>query len=35
MGGNPDDYDFNDAQYTFTCVGGGAGSGPNRVALIK
>ena len=35
MGGITDDADFNDAEYTFTCAGAGAGSGPSRVALIK
>ena len=37
MGGNPDDYErqIRDAEYTFTCSGAVAGSGPSRVALIK
>ncbi len=36
MGGSRDDFDYNDAVFNFTCGGGGgAGSGPTEVVLIK
>jgi Flp pilus assembly protein TadG len=34
MGGNPDDKDYNDAEYSFSCAGAGAGNGNATVVYL-
>ena len=35
MGGNPDDYDYNDAEFAISCQFSGSGSGPTTVVLVQ